>query len=96
MFDSQSRYFSLENGKFKAANGRNFVYKKRRFLPPTDKFQTMTEVAVAEGDRLDSITARIIDDPEQFWRIADANGAMNPFELTEEIGKKLRIPLPQV
>jgi hypothetical protein len=48
-----------------------------------------------EGDRLDTIAAKYLGDPEQFWRIADANGAMRPEELTDAIGDKLHITLPQ-
>ena len=37
-----------------------------------------------QGDRLDNIAARYLGDPEQFWRICDANGAMRPDELTDD------------
>jgi len=50
---------------------------------------------VIEGDRLDLITARTLSDPEQFWRIADANDAMDPTDLTNEPGSRLRIATPQ-
>ena len=49
---------------------------------------------VRQGERLDNITARMLGDPLQFWRIADANNAMRPNELTEAIGRQLRITLP--
>jgi hypothetical protein len=52
------------------------------------------EHSVAQGDRLDSISARYLGDPEQFWLICDANGAIRPEELTETIGRRLRITLP--
>jgi hypothetical protein len=55
----------------------------------------MVEHPVVQDDRLDNITARYLGDPEQFWRVCDANNAMHPRELTEEIGRRLRIPLPQ-
>jgi hypothetical protein len=53
---------------------------------------------VTEGDRLDNITAHYLGDPEQFWRVADANNAMNPTDLVkqpENINRKLRITLPE-
>ena len=34
-------------------------------------------------------------DPEQFWRLCDANAAMRPDELTESVGRRLRITLPE-
>ena len=36
-----------------------------------------------------------LGDPEQFWRVCDANRAMRPDELTETIGRRLRITLPE-
>ena len=51
--------------------------------------------AVTQGDRLDNITAKFLGDPEQFWRVCDANNAMRPDELTEIIGRTLRITLPE-
>ena len=36
-----------------------------------------------------------LGDPEQFWRLCDANGAMRPDELTETVGRRLRITLPE-
>ena len=50
---------------------------------------------MTEGDRLDLITARTLGDPEQFWRICDANNTMNPSDLTAETGRVLRVPVPQ-
>ena len=36
-----------------------------------------------DGDRLDNVSAQYLGDPEQFWRLCDANNAMEPEELTE-------------
>jgi hypothetical protein len=53
----------------------------------------LQEHEVTQGDRLDNITHRYLGDPEQFWRLCDANGAMRPEEL-EVPGRRLRITLP--
>ena len=37
---------------------------------------------------------RTLGDPEAFWRVCDANDALNPGEL-EQAGRRLRVPLPQ-
>ena len=95
MFEHTSRYYSLEDAKMKGPDGRMITYKRRRFLPQGLDMQILTEISITEGDRLDTITARILDDPEQFWRICDANNAMEPTELVEQVGKKLRVPIPQ-
>lgn len=54
----------------------------------------MQEHAVTQGERLDNINARYLGDPEQFWRLCDANGVLHPREL-EEVGRILRITLPE-
>lgn len=68
-------------------------------LPPPlirEEMQLLVEVTVTQGDRLDLIASRTLGNPEHFWRICDANNAMNPFDLTAEIGRTLRIPVPQI
>jgi len=95
MFAPTSRYYDIETAKFVAADGREFVYLRRRFLPDARTMIVLTEHPVTEGDRLDNITAQYLGDPEQFWRVCDANEAMQPEELTAEVGRRLNISLPQ-
>jgi hypothetical protein len=52
------------------------------------------EHAVVAADRLDNLAARYLGDPEQFWRLCDANRALQPAELTQRIGQRLKITLP--
>ena len=94
MFESTSRYYALENTTLTAPDGRVIAYKRRRFLPDGKDMQLLVEVTVTEGDRLDTITARTLGDPEQFWRICDANNTMNPSDLIEP-GCVVRVPIPQ-
>src|SRR3989442_13232023 len=95
MFPATSRYSGLETAKYDAAEGRQIVYLRRRFLPAAVNAPAIAEHVVTQGERLDNITARYLGDPEQFWRVCDANNAMQPEELTAEIGRRLRIPFPQ-
>ncbi|HWS56667.1 MAG TPA: hypothetical protein VN228_21205 [Pyrinomonadaceae bacterium] len=95
MFAFTSRYINLGTVTLALPGGRAAVYKRRRFLPRGDRMPLLVEVNVTEGDRLDLITARTLGDPEHFWRVADANDAMNPFDLTAEVGRVLRVPIPQ-
>lgn len=94
-FPSTSRYYPVEAATLQTPDGRTLIYLKRRFVPPPENFTLLQEHVVAEGDRLDNLTARYVGDPEQFWRIGDANRAMRPGELTETIGRRLRITLPE-
>lgn len=95
MFDPTSRYYPLETATLTLPDGRVIAYKRRRLLPRGEAMPLLVEVTVAQGDRLDLITTRALGDPEQFWRVADANNAMNPTDLTDEPGTILRVPVPQ-
>ena len=99
-FPITSRYYGVKVATLTVPDGENpegrqIAYLRRRFVPPPDNFQLLQEYTVVGGDRLDNIAAKFLGDPEQFWRICDANGAIRPEELTETIGGKLRITLPE-
>jgi len=95
LFPPTSRYHNIETAILTQADGTELIYLKRRFVPSPDRFALLQEHVVTQGDRLDTITARYLSDPLQFWRICDANNAMNPPELTAEIGRRLRITMPE-
>src|SRR5262245_22727540 len=95
MFSATSRYYALEQVKYETADGRQIVYVRRRFVPPAERFALLTEHTVTQEERLDTITAQYLGNAEQFWRVCDANSAMRPDELTETVGRKLRITLPE-
>ena len=94
-FSPTSRYYGFDTLQIKLPGGETVVYLKRRFLPQPESFSLLQEHIVTEGERLDNITAKYLGDPEQFWRVADANRAMRPEELTETVGRRLRITLPE-
>lgn len=93
-FPPTSRYHGVETAEWEGPDGRKIVYLRRRFVPAPERFETLFEHAVTEGERLDQIAARHLDDPEQFWRVCDSNGAIDPHELTET-GRRVRITLPE-
>ncbi len=94
-FPMTSRYYRIETTTIKTADGKTIACLKRRSVPPPDRFDLLQEHTVVEGDRMDNVTAHYLGDPEQFWRICDANNAMWPNDLLAEIGQKLRITLPE-
>lgn len=97
LFPPTSRYHGINTATLSPANGTNgntVIYITRRFLPPPESLALLQEHVVTQGERLDHIAASYLGDPEQFWRICDANGAMRPEELTETLGRRLRITLP--
>ena len=95
LFTATSRYYGIGTNTLTAADGTVIVYVKRRFLPSPDRFQLIQEHVVVQGERLDNIAAASLGDPELFWRLADANGAMQPEELVRKVGRRLRITLPE-
>ncbi len=94
-FAPTSRYYGIETATLEMPDGTTVVYVRRRFLPQPDRLVLLQEYQVKQGDRLDNLAAQFVGDAEQFWRICDANTAMRPDELTETIGRRLRITLPE-
>jgi nucleoid-associated protein YgaU len=94
-FPPNSRYNGQAVLAHAAPGGRQVAYLARRVVPPPGRFAAVQTHTVAAGDRLDTLSARYAGDPEQWWRIADANGAMRPDELVETPGRRLRITLAE-
>ena len=95
MFAANSRYYSLPTSTYTTPDGRQISYATRRFLPQPDSFTLLLQHTVTDSDRLDNITNQYLDDPQQFWRISDANDTMSPFDLTATTGETIDIALPQ-
>jgi hypothetical protein len=94
MISLTSRYSGIETATFEMPDGRTVRYLRRRFIPSAARFALVQEHTVAEGERLDRISARYLGEPEQFGLICDANTVMHPLEL-EQAGRTLRITLPE-
>jgi hypothetical protein len=94
-FAPSSRYYLIETRTIELPDGRTVAYLKRRFVPQPERFQTVQEHVDSEGDRLDNIAAAYLTDPQQYWRLCDANAAMRPAELTDTAGERIRITLPE-
>ena len=71
------------------------AYFRRRLVPPPERFSLLYLYAVVTGDRRDQIAYRQLGDPELWWRLADANGTIDPRTLTDPAGQRLRITLPE-
>jgi hypothetical protein len=97
MFDPTSRYVSLETTTIEVPDPdggtREIRYVRRRVIPSAEDATTLVEHTVAQGERLDRITARYAGDPTQFWRICDVNNVLKPEEL-EETGRVIDIAVP--
>jgi nucleoid-associated protein YgaU len=91
MIARSSRYANVPTAIHVDAAGRQQPYLLLRPLPAPTAIQAHT---VVQGDRLDVLAFRAYRDPEQFWRICDANPTFRPDDLLE-VGRLLRIPLAQ-
>ena len=96
MFDPTSRYYKIAQATLTVTDSdglpREIKYIRRRFVPAADTMTTLAEYRVVQGDRLDNVTARFLNDPTQFWRVCDANSAMEVEEL-EIVGRIIRIAM---
>ncbi len=90
MFSPGSRYERVPTAVHVDRDGKQRPYVLLRTFPPPAP--TLGQHEFAEHDRLDLIAWRFLGDPEQFWRICDANATLQP-ETLELVGRRLRIPV---
>lgn len=91
MFDPDSRYAAVPTATHETGSGRRIVHVTRRFLPRSTDLVPLGRVLVADGDRLDRIAGDALGDPQAYWRVCDANDAMNPDDLVRRPGAVLLI-----
>lgn len=96
LYPPTSRYHGLPVKTLQRSDGSEVAYLSRRFIPSPDQFDTLQEYSITLGDRIDNVAAQFLGDPERFWVLADANSTtLDPQQLTAEVGRRLRIPLPE-
>lgn len=95
LFAPDSRYANLRRLELLDRDGKAIPYLKQRYLPKTGDLAIIKEYAVQQDDRLDLVAWKELGDPLLFWRVADANQAMNPLELAATPNLKLKIALPE-
>jgi nucleoid-associated protein YgaU len=94
MISSTSRYQAIDTATYTSPDGREHRYLRRRFLPQAGTAIVMAQHIVSGSDRLDNIAAQRLGDPEQYWRICDANNALRAEDVMQ-VNRTLVIPLPQ-
>jgi hypothetical protein len=90
---SPSRYDASAPLTLPAADGRVIKYLPRRRIAPPDPTLIAGYYRVQAGDRIDTIAAATLLDPELSWQLADANSARRPSELAEP-GRLIAVPDP--
>lgn len=75
---------------------REVRYYRRRFPSEPRRTTTLALHLVLPGDRLDQVSFGYTGDPLGFWRICDANAALDPDALVdaEAVGTEIVIPMP--
>jgi hypothetical protein len=94
LLPANSRYQGLPTRTFTFPDGRQSLWLSRRLVPQTSRFAAVGAHVMADGERLDQVAARFLGDPLLAWRLADANGALDPAEL-EQRRRLVLITLPE-
>lgn len=87
-FARTSRYHDVETRQHDLG-GRIVTYKAIRTISQSEP---LTTHRVDASERIDHLGFRYFGDPEQSWRIADANVIEDPEALTAEAGADIIIP----
>ena len=95
-FPPTSRYAGVPVDAWDPGGGSPPVpFLGRRLCPRAERFALLYEARIAEGDRRDLLGYRHLGDAELWWRLADANGVLDPRDLTEPIGRRIRVTLAE-
>jgi hypothetical protein len=88
VIDKSSRY--AKTGTFTAADdeGKQVEALELRTIPEQGGVYYHTPI---EGERLDHLAHRYLQDPRRFWRICDAADELDPFDVVEP-GRPVLIP----
>jgi hypothetical protein len=87
MFDSKSRYAKLSTYTRTDRRGRTVNVVP---VPPLPNEPSLGIHVLRQGERLDHLAFRYLQNPAAFWRICELNGAMLAEALTEQ--REIAIP----
>lgn len=94
-FESTSRYHGVAIGLYPQPGGEPpLPFVLRRFIPQLHDIGITGSVGITSRDRPELLAHRSFGEPLLYWRIADANGVTDPFELTDTPGARVAIPVP--
>lgn len=95
LFPPTSRYHGIGTDVLDPDGDRPVIFLRRRFVPQPERLPTTRYHLVVEKERPDHIAAAELGDPELFWRLCDANRATFADELVAEIGRRIRVAMPE-
>lgn len=88
------RYQASKQLTYTSPDGVTVAYLAPRILPPGSSVAGPAQAAVGTGEvgRLDLVAYRTLGAAAQAWQLADANDAMDPFELVVSAGQTVTLP----
>ena len=89
MFDTESRYATIDTYVVANSAGHLVRIVKIRFIPVTPGLTTRT---VTGADRGDLVSYQYYKSADRFWRIADANVVLDPADVFDKPGRVIDIP----
>ena len=97
---ASSRYASVGSALYvpPAAPGAGpapIAHFRRRFVPRPDRLAGSHAYVCQERDRRDAVAATQLGDALLWWRLADANGVLDPSGMTQPPGRVLRVALAE-
>ncbi len=87
MFDKKSRYVTLDTYEVTDHRGRTVIVVP---VPEAPAEETIGYHLLKQGQRVDHLAKKYIDNPAGFWRICESNDVMLPETLTE--AQEIAIP----
>ncbi|HEX4274628.1 MAG TPA: hypothetical protein VHZ74_04705 [Bryobacteraceae bacterium] len=87
MFDTNSRYLGTPTYTVTDHRGRTVTVVQ---TPPDPGEGLLGIHVLKQGERLDHLAFKYLNDPAGYWRIAERNEAMLPEQLTEQ--REIEIP----
>jgi len=94
IFPPNSRYYGVPIRTRVDADGTMQSFVGRRIIPAMERYRPLGRHRTVVDERIDGVSAEVFGDPEQYWRICDANGDAEPADATKPLGRLLIIPLP--
>jgi hypothetical protein len=88
MIDRRSRYATTPVISVDDGHGSVQPLLDLRIAPPATG---VLRIVVTDSDRLDLLAWRYYRDPTRFWRICDASGELDPFDVLA-VGESIIVP----
>ena len=93
-FPPNSRYNAGSIRQYTTPSGDIVEFVGRRIIPDISLYQPLDRHRAIASERIDQVADGFYGDPEQYWRICDANGIERPAEALDPVGRLLLVPLP--